>query len=97
MSLPVGVWYELHKKRYRVRLYKNCVAYLKGYYDDLVTALEALEALKAELEAVPQLPRKRRGSTNLAPVPSSTLAGTLTAIRQRQRFDPTILRRRKAA
>ena len=97
MSLPSGIWYESHKRRYRVRLYKNCVAYLKGYYDDLESALAALLELQDDLEAVPQLPRKRRGAAHMAPVPTATLAGTLMAIRQRQRFDPAILRRRKAA
>lgn len=94
--LPRGIWYEKEKKRYRVRRYHNKVAYLKGYYRTLSEAKNALEELSAELSKIPKLSKRRRGSPGEAPVPQATIKGTADAVRNRQQYDPDILRRKSA-
>lgn len=94
--LPTGVWYEAPKNRYRVRLYKNGIPYLRGYYSTMDAALDALMTLKAILNKVPALPKRRRGNKQKAPVPTANLADTLAAIQSRQQFDAGVMKRRKA-
>lgn len=102
MGLPRGVWYEAPKDhtrpkgRYRVRLYKNGIPYLRGYYDTVDAAIDALMALKTLLNDVPELPKRKRGTVQKAPVPGANLADVLAAIRSRQHFDTGIMKRRKA-
>jgi hypothetical protein len=94
-KLPRGIWYEAPKRRFRVRKYHNKVSYLKGYYRTFSEAQDALQELEDELALIPKLPKRRRGSPGDAPVHSSTLSGTVSAIRNRQHYDPKILERRK--
>lgn len=93
--LPRGIWFEASKTRYRVRLYKNGVSYLRGYFASLEDARVALNNLREELERVPTLPRRPRAGTRSAPVPVGTLAGIGAALANRHQYDPNLLRRRR--
>lgn len=94
-KLPKGIWYEADKHRYRVRRYHNKVAYLKGYYKTYEEAKAAWEELGEHLARVPKLPRRKRGTPLEAPVPVNSLSGTAQAIRDRQAFDPDVLKRKR--
>lgn len=91
-KLPRGLWYEPEKQRFRVRLYKNHVAYLKGYYKTLESAMLALEELKAELRKLPSQ-RRRNGARHAAPAPASDLVSAVLSLKDRQRSDPFLLTR----
>lgn len=96
MKLPRGIWYEAPKKRYRVRLYRNKVPFLAGYYKTLEEAEEALQLLKQHLATVPKLPKRKRGSGSEAPVQTATLTGLKDAMNQRRAFDPNVLKRKQS-
>ena len=87
-GLPRGIYYEESKRRYRVRLYKNKVPHLKGYYRTLEDALIGLAELKERIESIPKV-------TKDGPVPSADLFGIISAIRDRQLVDPNLLRRKR--
>lgn len=89
-ELPRGIWYEAPKRRFRVRKYHNKVSYLKGYYRTFEEAKAALEELEAYLATIPKERKKRTAK----PVSEPTLAGTADAIRERQKTDPNITKRR---
>lgn len=88
--LPRGIWYEVPKRRFRVRKYHNRVSYLKGYYRTFEDAKKALAELEVYLSTIPKERKKREAK----PVPKPTLAGTADAIRDRQESDPDIMKRR---
>jgi hypothetical protein len=72
-SLPVGIWYEAPRSRYRVRLYRNQRAWV-SYYPTEVAARAAYAKLKAELEAIPKGPQPRP-----TPATSATFAAMARA------------------
>lgn len=88
--LPIGIWYEEPKRRFRVRKYHNRVSYLKGYYRTFAEAEDAMAELEAYLSTIPKERKKREAK----PVPKPTLAGTADAIRDRQESDPDIMKRK---
>lgn len=59
-KLPKGIWYEVSKRRFRVRRYHNKVTYLKGYYRTFDRAAAALHELNEELSLIPKEKRNRR-------------------------------------
>ena len=73
-----------------MRKYHNKVSYLKGYYRTYGEAEAALAELESYLKTIPKERKKREAK----PVPKPTLAGTAGAIRDRQRSDPDIMKRR---
>lgn len=82
-KLPRGIWYEADRDRYRVRLYRNTVPYLVGYYKTRDEACEALSGLRGRLQKTP----KRRHSHAQA-VPCSTFRGLTESMRQDVETDP---------
>jgi len=89
-TLPRGIWYEVPKRRFRVRKYHNRVSYLKGYYRTFEEAEVALAELESHLSTIPKERKKREAK----PVHEPTLAGTADAIRDRQESNPQIMKRR---
>jgi hypothetical protein len=92
--LPRGIWYEAHKKRYRVRLYRNHVPHLKGYYATREEAELALEELRTALREIPK--RRKRGEGSEEPVHEASFSGVIQALREKQKQDPRLLRRQRA-
>lgn len=90
-ALPRGIWFEPAKKRYRVRLYRNRIPFLVGYYYDLNEAEAALEDLRTKLAATP----KRRRKPHVRPPPCATFRGLAVSIAQDQLDDPTLFRKPK--
>lgn len=80
-TLPRGIWYEAPKRRFRVRKYHNGISYLKGYYRTFDRAQEALAQLEGYLATIPKS-RKKRESFG---TPDTSLSGTATSIRSRQK------------
>ena len=76
-KFPRGIWFEADPGRYRVRLYRNKVSHLQGYYPTEELAIVALNELKDKLSAIPKLPR------NFVPPPSSTSFEALASSVQR--------------
>lgn len=79
-TLPKGVWYEAPKRRFRVRKYRNGIAYLKGYYRTFDEAKIALKELDEYLATIPKKRKKRSDASE----PDPSLAGTTQSIRLRQ-------------
>lgn len=82
-SLPRGIWYEEDRKRYRVRLYRNTIPYLKGYYTSLAEAEAALNELREELKE-----RPKRRCTHAQRVPCSTFQGVAESVHEERQTDP---------
>jgi hypothetical protein len=76
-SLPRGIWHDVEKNRYRVRLYRNGKAYLR-YRKTLSEALDAYDELKKKLANIPVMSREeaRRGV-----VPKATFSSMAKALR----------------
>ena len=64
-KLPRGIWYEESRKRYRVKLYRNNIPYLGGYFSTLKAALAKHAELKAKLKAIPKLRKGQRAPKTL--------------------------------
>lgn len=80
---PRGIWYESARDRYRVRLYRNKIPYLIGYYDTLDEAKDALDGLRGKLKGIP----KRRHNV-AARVPCSTFRGVAQVVHEERALDP---------
>lgn len=50
--LPRGIWYEAARDRYRVRLYRNKIPYLVGYYKTRCEAESALLGLRSKIKGI---------------------------------------------
>lgn len=55
-----GIWYEAERDRYRVRLYRNNVPYLAGYYPTYPAAVAAWIKLRQKLDTIPKLRKGQR-------------------------------------
>lgn len=96
--LPPGIWWDNQKRRFRVRLYKNRVGHLAGYFDTFHRATKALEALKRRLRTIPTVRRRKRrkaGEYNMAPTHEGTLRGLVRSIREHQQIDPLVMQRKE--
>lgn len=60
VDLPKGIWYEESRERYRVKLHKNNVTYMAGYFTCLNAALAAHAALVRKLERIPKIAKGKR-------------------------------------
>jgi nicotinic acid phosphoribosyltransferase len=76
-KLPRGIWYEVKKKRYRVRLYRNNSPFLFGYYPDIHEAIAALAKLRYQLKEIPKLKRNQKEERKLH---KPNIAGILQTI-----------------
>lgn len=52
MKLPLGVWFERARKRYRVRVYKGTHPYYLAYHDTVQAALDDAVRVRNELDLV---------------------------------------------
>lgn len=87
-DLPRGIWYEAERNRYRVRLYRNKIPYLVGYYRSLPDAQDALENLRGKIQRI------RKCRHNVArPVPCSTFRDVASSVREDRDLDPRQFRR----
>ena len=82
-DLPRGIWYEADRDRYRVRLYRNKIPYLVGYYRSLPDAEQALSNLRTKISTI----RKQRHTTAQR-VPCSTFRGVATSVHEDRELDP---------
>lgn len=74
-DLPVGIWYEEPRQRWRVRLYRNQRAWVK-YYRSEAEALVGHAQLKEQLAAIP-----RGLQTPIREVASATFRAVAGAVR----------------
>jgi hypothetical protein len=75
ISLPVGVWHEKNRNRYRIRLYAQRMVVHLSYHDTLEEALETYPAaLAAQREALTHIPKR-----------INTLSERITALRTTSR------------
>lgn len=86
-NCPRGIWYEEKKRRYRVRLYRNNIAYLGGYFGDYNIAVKKLAELKLKISAIPKC---RRIIIKEPYTPS--ISGHLDAMEKAKALDPRITR-----
>jgi hypothetical protein len=96
--LPAGIWWDAKKNRYRVRLYKNRVSHLCGYFKTFHQATKALQELKVRLSHIPAVRRRKRmrvGQYNTAPTHEATLGGLARSIREHQLIDPLVMQRKE--
>lgn len=89
-KLPRGIWYEAKYNRYRVRLYRNKVPHLIGYFPTEEAAVKALEILKERLKKIPK--RSRRDSKAPASPPKNAFADLAKRIHSERAEDPRTYR-----
>lgn len=75
MKLPLGIWFEAGRKRYRVRKYRNGKPHLV-YCKTLEQAREALRELNKSLEVEPKL---RNAGRLKGSAPAATFAALVKA------------------
>lgn len=86
--LPRGVWYEADRDRYRVRLYRNKIPYLVGYYKTQADAEAALAGLRSKIQTI----RKHRHNAAQR-VPCSTFRDVAGSVHEDRERDPREYRR----
>ena len=59
--LPRGMWYDVEKRKFRVRLYRNRRPLHGGYHDEIECAIRSLVELESFREQIPER-RNRRAS-----------------------------------
>ena len=64
--LPKGIWWDVEKSKFRVRLYRNRRPLQGGYHDTLEEALAAFEKLKKFREQIPGDRVSRKAPRSLA-------------------------------
>lgn len=82
-ALPPGVFFDGRRespRKYRVRVYKNGVAHLGGYFETRSEAIAALATLRLSLDRMP----KKAGVVNPAWKPSTAFADVARASRSKQ-------------
>lgn len=82
-NLPRGIWFEPQYNRYRVRLYKNKIPHLLGYFPTETAALEGLRRLRAKLALIPKKKRTRGNAPTANSI--SSLADRIYQLRE---YDP---------
>jgi hypothetical protein len=70
MKLPLGVWFERARNRYRVRIYKGTRPYYLAYHDVKQAAIDDAQRVRNELDLV------------TGPQPMHTVKDQLDALRQ---------------
>lgn len=88
-QLPRGIWFEEAKNRFRVRLYRNNIAYMGGYFKSLPEAEAALKTLHKKVDAIP---KERRDTGRNSQPHSPSMTGQLDALQRSATKDPRITR-----
>lgn len=91
-KLPRGIWFEEKYNRYRVRLYRNKVPHLLGYFSTQEAAAKGLELLKERLKKVP---KRSRGASDFTPPPRASFTSLARSIHKERSDDPRTYRATK--